>query len=179
MGYPAAADCHKDACQSAEQQFVRYYRRWLAEPHGALGETRSNHAGLRQITEFAIGRFLGHSTDAAFSELWCDGVELVHCAVRDRVHEISGACTLSNREQDSMWLAPFALQFSFDADADTIKNVDLRVGHHGVEGDRMCKRYPTGRTYRLCRLAHSIYGSRPKADPEWAVIISLNPYPKC
>lgn len=176
MTMPTREDCRKESCSSADQQFSRILRRWGACPFGAFDDDTSNHHALRTATEFLIGRVLKRSTDSTHHEYWCDGTYFVQTNHQDYHFYFGGACALSDRHANAIWLGPFELSLEYlPTDLEIPSSVTLRLGHICSE-HTISRRYPTGRKYRLYAIAHSLFGERPNTECGWAVNITLCPY---
>ncbi|MBX7104115.1 MAG: hypothetical protein K1X57_08530 [Gemmataceae bacterium] len=174
--YPTAAECHKDACSSGEQMLSRVLRRWLAEPHGFIDENTSNYRKLCILLMFLVDSILDRSPDATLHEFWCDGVELVDWKIHEGSYSFGGACIYSDRQCNSMWLAPFRLELTYAESGDVPSAVRLRLGHKSQDGDRICKRYKCGHQYRLHDMAAELYESHPSDDDQWAAVVDIDPY---
>ena len=176
MTTPTVDDCRKENCISADQQFSRILRRWRNGPFASFDDEKSNHQVLREAVEFLIGRIVKRSKDLLHHEYWCDGAEFILASHENENYCFGGACIFSDRHANAMWLAPFELLLTYSPiELDIPSSVILRLGHVSDEHP-ISRRYPTGRTYRLYAIAHSLYGNRPSNDKGWAVNLTLCPY---
>jgi hypothetical protein len=174
--FPTPADCHKDNCSDNDQQFSRIVRRWASDPLGQFGDRESNYQRLRVAVEFFICPVLKLSADATLHEYWCDGVDFVAWDSTDDNYNLGGACIISDRHCNTMWLAPFELDICYDQSLiDCPASVVLRLGHRDPEY-LFSRKYPAGRQHRLFAMTHFLYGGRPTVDAGWAAHIVLDPY---
>ncbi len=173
---PTREACQIENCDSNEQQDYRVLQLWLADPHGRFDVRSSNFDRVRSSLEFMLGRLLRKSNETRIHEFWCDGVEIVeHVATADRF-QFAGACIISDKEANTMWLAPFELSIEYREFEEWPSAAMVRVGH----ADASCtfdRSLPCSREHRLFALSHWIYGERPRSLSEWAISVELDPYP--
>ncbi|TWU49014.1 hypothetical protein Poly51_49180 [Rubripirellula tenax] len=176
MKTPTRDDCRTENCLNADEQFSRILHRWRDCPYGSFDDTTSNHEALRRATEFLIGRVLKRSSNPSHHEYWCDGTDFVQTNRDDHRYYFGGACIFSDRHANAMWLGPFELSLAYSpTDFGMPTSVTLRLGHVCRE-HTISRRFPTGRTYRLYAIAHSLFGDRPSDDAGWAANVTLCPY---